>query len=239
MLGVALLLLPPGLAPSSFNHRPDAALGGVLLLIAAVRALRDEPASRARCSPRGCGVATTRRGRGKLAASLQDYAGGVMCAPFARSHRHRRRGALLPPGGRTQPGTRGPLPGESSPGRGALRESLDALNRQGGGLLLLPLALAATRRSRVPARCPLPWGAAAGLRHSSSGAGCLPRRHGCSRSAYLASALRDPRDCRNTRPPNGRRRHSSSLCCSRLRGPAHLRRRTEAPRSMARKRSRP
>ena len=156
LLAAAFLLLPSGLA-ASFNHRPDAALGGLLLAVAWNRARRGEAAPLA-LAPAWLAVLTT---PWALPAAL-----GLHFAPGLR--RRRSVVAFLPVAavagvvvvlsaslvpGRHLEILRG-IFGEVRPGAAGLRSSVAALRLVwGGGLLLAPLALAfAKTETRLPAR---------------------------------------------------------------------------------------
>lgn len=202
VLGIALLLLPPGLA-SSFNHRPDAALGGVLLLLAASHALRDEPAHRALwpawiaalATPWAIPAALTLqvvpglRGRRDPLAFAPVLT--VVAATAALSW-------SLPAGAHGQ--FLVGLFGEVGAPGAAFGERVETIRiAWGGGLLLLPLLLSiGPRETRLPARVMLPWAASAacvflfGTAGAFRGATAALAPTACLGLALVAARVPDP-----------------------------------------------
>ncbi len=152
LLGVSFLLLPPGLA-ASFPHRPDAALGGLLLLVALERARCGDGVSRATW-PAWLAVLASPWAL-PVAAALHVSMGGArrgLAAPAAVAAILAALALALPAGGRDEAvrylvEAVSPGPESWASAAGALRSSW------AGGLLLLPLAAAFGRgRARAAAR---------------------------------------------------------------------------------------
>ncbi len=171
LLGVSFLLLPPGLA-ASFPHRPDAALGGLLLAIALERARRGSRAPRATWPAWLAILATPWALPAAIALHVSPglpdrFSPRALAAPAAVVAALAGAAAALPPGHRGEAIRY--LVEAARPGTGGWLSAADALRSAwAGGLLLLPLAAAFGRGpGRQPARSIVPFvvalGAAFGL----------------------------------------------------------------------------